>query len=229
MKTTLAACIAAATLAGAASAGIAPTVLDVYLSGVDGRVVTSGFSDATNTVVAPGQRVFASVLGEDPEFPFSGDEPGIRGALDDVTVSLHLLAGLWRWNGAGYDASDAALGVEFGGSAMSTLAGGTIDFFATPGSHIHPGYTLSGPGGADPSSGIYLAAFTAGATGLGTSETFWIVFDLGEGGAAHAAAFAWTQENFVPAPGALALLGLAPLMGRRARSRSSRRSSPARS
>ena len=81
MNQTLAASIAIATLTTAASAGIAPAVLDVFLSAEDGRVLTSGFSDETKSVVAPGQRVFAAVLGEDPEFPFSGDEPGIRGDL----------------------------------------------------------------------------------------------------------------------------------------------------
>ncbi|MFO0962110.1 MAG: hypothetical protein U0625_04310 [Phycisphaerales bacterium] len=228
MNQTLAASIAIATLTTAASAGIAPAVLDVFLSAEDGRVLTSGFSDETKSVVAPGQRVFAAVLGEDPEFPFSGDEPGIRGDLVDVTVSFTLQSGLWRWNGAGFDATGGALLVEYGGSVVDSLTGGSIAYFANADTHVHPGYTLAGPEGADPATGIYLAAFNASATGLRTSETFWMVFNLGEGDGEHAAAMAWAQENLVPAPGALALLGLAPIIGRRARSRSSRRSSAAR-
>lgn len=229
MNQTFAASIAIATLTTAASAGIAPAVLDVYLSAVDGHVVTSGFSDETKTVVAPGQRVFASVLGEDPKFPFSGDEPGIRGDLDDLTVSFTLQSGLWRWNGAGFDATGGALLMEYGGSVVDSLTGGSIDYFSNAETHIHPGYTLAGPDGADPSVGIYLAAFNASATGLRTSETFWMVFNLGESDGEHAAAMAWAQDNLVPAPGALALLGLVPVMGRRARSRSTRRSTTARS
>lgn len=217
----------ALTLSAGAFAGIAPPVHDIYLSALDGQLTTAGFSDETQTIADPAQRVFASVLGQDPEFPFSTDEPGIRGDLPGITVTLNLHPGLFAWTGAGFAASNATLLVEYAGDSAQSDTGGTVSFLAGPGLHVHPGYTLMGAGGADPRAGIYLAAYTASAPGLATSQTFWMVFNMGSSDADHAAAVDWANANLVPAPAALWLLAGAGLTSRRARSRTPRRTSRA--
>ena len=70
---------------------------------------------------------------------------------------------------------------------------------------------------ANPLAGIYLASFTVSAAGLSTSETFYVLFNLGSDEAEHDAAIEWVESNLIPAPGALALLGLAGLASRRRR------------
>ena len=84
---------------------------------------------------------------------------------------------------------------------------------------LHPEYTLLGTGGADPANGIYLVAFTVGALGYATSDTFWAVLNLNESEEAHGAATAWVEANLVPAPAALVPMMLALTTSGRSRTR----------
>jgi hypothetical protein len=128
---------------------------------------------------------------------------------------MNLLVGLGVWNGAGFDASGANLLASYGGQDATSASGGSFSFLVSEGLDLHPAYTLSGLGGADPANGIYLASFTLSSSGLATSEVFHVVFNLGLAEAAHGAAVAWVESNLVPAPGALALIVLGGLATRR--------------
>jgi len=50
-----------------------------------------------------------------------------------------------------------------------------------------------------------------------TSESFYVLFNLGESEIDHDEAIEWVEANLVPAPGALALLAAGVLAGRRRR------------
>lgn len=73
---------------------------DVWISSVGGTLVTGGFDHSTGTVINPSRRVFAADFGIDPAFPFSTDEPGFTSDLIGSTMTVNLLQGLGRWNGA---------------------------------------------------------------------------------------------------------------------------------
>ena len=190
--------------------------LDPYIWAQNGRIEIGAWDDDANTLHAPIYRVFGAELGEDPEFPFSIDEPGIRSDLNGLTFSLNLDAGLQAWNGSTFGASTSSMSVAYGGSAIGTAGGGSLSFLVGDDFHVHPDFTLSGFGGADPAPGIYLISFTVSSVGYGTSDRFWIAFNLGMSEADHEAAKEWVEANYVPAPGALALIGV---MGAGTRSR----------
>lgn len=192
--------------------------LDPYVWAQNGRIEIGAWDDDANALYAPSYRVFGAELGEDPEFPFSIDEPGIRSNLNGLTFSLDLDAGLQAWNGSAFGASTASMSVAYGGSAIGTAGGGSLSFLVGDGFHAHPDFTLSGLGGADPTPGIYLISFTVSSVGYGTSDRFWIAFNLGMSEADHDASKDWVETNLVPAPGALAPIGLA-LLGSRGRRR----------
>ncbi len=206
-------------LASAALADKAPHA-DIYVwSTSDGRLRTAGWDHATGQIIDPVQRVFEGELGLDPMFPFSGDEPGIGSSLVGSTLSLNLLGGLGAWNGDGFTSSTSGIMVSYGGQDVFSTAGGSLSFVVTQDLDLHPGYTLFGGNGTDPANGIYLAAFTFGSAGMATSETFWVVFNLGMSEADHEAAVDWANANLVPAPGALAILAFAGLTSARSRTR----------
>lgn len=197
-----------------------PLHADIYAwANSDGRLLTAGWDHETGEILDPGQRVFEGELGLDPMFPFSGDEPGIGSSLVGSTLSLNLLGGLGAWNGDGFAASTAGIMVTYGGQEALSTTGGSLSFVVTQDLDLHPGYTLFGGNGADPANGIYLAAFTFGSAGLGTSETFWIVFNLGMDEADHEAAVDWANANLVPGPGGLFAAALAGLSAARSRTR----------
>jgi hypothetical protein len=190
---------------------------DLWITASDGSLVTGGWDHISGEVINPSQRVFEAEFGIDPAFPFSTDEPGIGSDLVGTTLTMNLRTGLGRWNGSGFDASPSWLFASYGGQDATTTAGGSFSFLVTAGLDLHPEYTLVGAGGADPANGIYLASFTVSASGLATSEVFYAVFNLGMAEADHAAAAEWVEMNLVPAPGALAMLGIAGLLARRRR------------
>lgn len=204
------------TFAAAARAEKEPH-LDLWITASDGALVTGGWDHLTGEVVNPSQRVFEAEFGIDPAFPFSTDEPGIGSDLVGTTLTMNLLAGLGRWNGSGFDASPSWLFASYGGQDATTTAGGSFSFLVTAGLDLHPEYTLAGAGGADPANGIYLASFTVSASGLATSDVVYAVFNLGMAEADHTAAAEWVEMNLVPAPGALAMLGISGLVARRRR------------
>jgi hypothetical protein len=185
---------------------------DVWISSLNGTLITGGFDHATGTVINPSQRVFAAEFGIDPTFPFSTDEPGFTSDLLGSTMTVNLLSGLGRWNGAGFDAATSSLFASYGGQDASSTAGGSFSFLVSAGLDLHPEFTL-----VDPLDGVYLASFTASSTGYATSETFYVLFNLNESELDHDEAIEWVEANLVPAPGALALLAAGVRAGRRRR------------
>ena len=185
---------------------------DVWISSLNGTLITGGFDHTTGTVINPSQRVFAADFGIDPAFPFSTDEPGFASDLLGSTVAINLLQGLGRWNGAGFDAATSSLFASYGGQDATSTAGGSFGFLVTAGLDLHPEFTL-----VDPLDGVYLASFTASSAGYATSESFYVLFNLGESEIDHDEAIEWVEANLVPAPGAFALLAAGVLAGRRRR------------
>lgn len=201
---------AAATIGSSAHADGA--LGDIWISSVGGTLVTGGFDHTTGTVINPSQRVFAADFGIDPAFPFSTDEPGFTSDILGSTMTINLLSGLGRWNGAGFDAATSSLFASYGGQDAVSTAGGSFSFLVTAGLDLHPEFTL-----LDPLDGVYLASFTASSAGFATSETFYVLFNLNESETEHDEAIEWVEANLVPAPGALALLLSGALASRRRR------------
>lgn len=220
---TLAARLVAAGTALAATAVVSPLAhaegghLDPFVWAQDGRIEIGAWDDDENKLHAPMWRVFGADLGEDPDFPFSIDEPGIRSNLNGLTFSLDLDAGLQAWNGSAFASSMSSMSVAYGGSAIGTVGGGSLSFLVGDDFHAHPDFTLAGLAGADPTPGIYLISFRVSSVGYGTSDRFWIAFNLGMDEADHDAAIEWVEANLVPAPGALAVMGFMLVGGRRRR------------
>jgi hypothetical protein len=187
----------------------------VYASG--GNLVTGAWNHDTGEVTNPFARVFGVEFGEDPAFPFSTDEPGIGSSLVGTTLTMGLSPTLGAWNGSGFDFSTSTLMGEYGGQSFQTGSGGSFNFLVTAGLDLHAEFTLSGPGLTDPANGIYLATFQFSAAGYGSSQPLWVVYNLGMSEEEHDAAIEWVELNLVPAPGAIALLGLAGVAGRRRR------------
>lgn len=191
--------------------------LDVFIASVGGTLTTSGIDHETDRIVAPGLRVFGVEFGEDPLFPFAAFDPGFQSNLTDTSIALNLYAGLGLWNGAGFDAAPVDLFMSYGPYLAGTGSGGSAVFTFEDDLHVHPDFFLDESGG-EPAAGIYLASFNVAADGYQSSETFWVVFNLGMSEEDHDAAIEWTEANLVPAPGAISLLGLL-MASRQARSR----------
>ena len=148
--------------------------------------------------------------------------PGVHGWRRRGVVVLEATRGLGfdeaapalggRWNGAGFDAATSSLFASYGGQDATSTAGGSFGFLVTAGLDLHPEFTL-----VDPLDGVYLASFTASSAGYATSESFYVLFNLGESEIDHDEAIEWVEANLVPAPGALALLAAGVLVGRRRR------------
>lgn len=210
--------IASASLLAFSSVALAGGELgDVWVYASGGNLVTGAWDHDTGEVTSLDRRVFSAEFGEDPAFPFSTDEPGIGSDLVGTTLTMNMLQGLGTWNGSGFSGSAAILNVAFGGQEASSSAGGGFSFLVTQGLDLHAEFTMAGLRGADPANGIYLAAFKFAASGLATSQTMWVVYNLGMDEESHEEAIEWVEANLVPAPGVMTLLGLAGLAGRRRR------------
>lgn len=218
----LAAALAPATLAHADE----EEHVDVWVDlGPNGGLVIGGVNEEL-TEFTPGQRVFGAEFGEDPALPFFADEPGFQ-ALDGTfdpgfLLQVNLEGALGAWNGNGFDdAAGHSMTVSFGPASVTT-GGGPIagfDFAADDlgGFHDHFDLDINGESG-DPADDIYLLPMSlAFADGSNESETFWFVMNLGMDEVMHEAAIEWVELNLVPAPGVLALAGLAGLAGTRRR------------
>jgi len=190
---------------------------DIWVYASNGALRTGSWDHDTGKVTGLAERVFKAEFGEDPKFPFSIDEPGIGSDLVGSTLTMNLLQGLGAWNGNGFGGANAYLLASYGGQDAFSTTGGSFSFLVTQGLDLHAEFTVFGLGDANPANGIYLAAFTFASAGLATSETFWIVFNLGLDEKDHDAAAAWVEANLVPAPGALALLALGGALLRRRR------------
>jgi len=192
---------------------------DIAVWNDGGTLRTGGWDHDTEMLVEPEMRVFEAHFGEDPSFPFSIDEPGIGGAAADLglpagaTLTLRMAAGLGVWNGSGFDAAGTSMTVDYGPLSVGSAMGGDLDFLITDDYDLHPVYSI------DPTAatGAYILEFSAMMDGFASSESFWIVFNLGLDDLVFEEAVEWTEANYAPAPGALVAFGVAGLASRRRR------------
>jgi hypothetical protein len=177
---------------------------DVWLRVVETKPAVFQLFTGSITEGDPGRalaeswRVFPAELGEDEQFPFSAVEPGFQLLASQETVDqvlqVDVPAALLRWNGSGFESCDESMLVAFGPASLIADDGPVIGFQFAANSegfiHDHFEYTLLGPGGADPSPGIYLLPLTI--TGvfppLATTPTFYECFNLGQDEEEHEAA-----------------------------------------
>jgi hypothetical protein len=190
----------------------------------NGRIVTSGYIDATSTEL-PDVRVFGYDFGEDPDQPFFTPDPGFNAAAGSGLPSgsqllfnivsaddLGLPANLSYWNGSGdvdfVVPTDETLTLNFG--AQSRIADNSTNFVAgfnlqtVPDSgavHRHLNAFLNG-GGDDPAPGIYLVSLELQSSdaNVQTSLPFFVVYNNGLSEDAHDLAITWVEENLVPIP-----------------------------
>lgn len=184
-----------------------------------GQLQSGGWDHDTESLEVESLRVFEAHFGEDPTFPFSIDEPGVGGAAADVgfnegeVLGLQLASGLGVWNGAGFDAAVTTMNVDFGPQSVDSSSGGILEFLVADDYDYHPIFSID----SGAANGSYLLEFTAVMDGYGTSESFWIVFNLGLDDEIFEESVEWVEGNLVPAPGVLAMLSIAGLAGRRRR------------
>ena len=192
---------------------------DIWVTSSGSQLVTGGWDHTTGEITSPFLRVFKADMGEDPDFPFSIDEPGIGSDLVGSSLTFRMLQGLGSWNGNGFSSASEGLLVGYGGSSFDSALGGSFGFSVTQGLDLHAEFTLFGASGTDPANGIYLSSFVFESAGLQSSEVFYIVWNLGMSENDHDAAIEWVTAS-VPAPGAMALAAAFGLAGRRSRRRS---------
>ena len=184
-----------------------------------GQLQSGGWDHDTESMEVDSLRVFEAHFGEDPSFPFSIDEPGIGGAAADVgfnegeVLGLQLASGIGVWNGAGFDAAVTSISIDYGPQSINSSSGGVLDFLIADDYDYHPIFSID----SGAANGSYLLEFTAAMDGYGTSESFWIVFNLGLDDEVFEESVEWVEGNLVPAPGVLAMLSIAGLAGRRRR------------
>jgi hypothetical protein len=193
---------------------------DIGVWNDNGALMTGGFDHDDETLAVQNLRVFEAEFGEDPVFPFATDEPGIGGVAADAgltegtTINLNVSAGLGVWNGSGFNYGTAdSMTIDYGPTSVGTGIGGTLDFLVTEDFDLHPIWSVN----SGAANGAYLVELTAAMAGFETSETFYVVFNLGLEEDDYEASVDWVSENLVPAPGVLALLGMGGLAVRRRR------------
>ncbi|MCP4834095.1 MAG: hypothetical protein GY895_04960 [Phycisphaera sp.] len=193
---------------------------DIGVWNNSGQLQTGGWDHDTESMEIDSLRVFEAHFGEDPAFPFAIDEPGIGGVAADLglmegsTIGLQLASGLGVWNGSGFSNASTSMFVDFGPSQVDSNSGGLLEFLVTDDYDYHPIFSID-PAAGD---GAYLLEFTAAMDGYGTSDSFYIVFNLGLDDELFEESVEWVEGNLVPAPGAIAMLAIAGLAGRRRRS-----------
>jgi hypothetical protein len=226
-------------LTGSIIAGSAAASIDSHI-GINvgnGQLTTQGWLGGTGYLGE--RRVFTGVF--DP-FAFATTSPGTNSVggtfATPGAIGFNILNELLVWNGSGFSSTAETMTIGFG-PASATTADGFVAGFATnvrdenshPGSpdqwgrhHIHHNWMLNGDGGGTPRDGIYLLElelyYQAGEGNpvtYGTSKNFYMVFGLNETDQAIVDVAGWVQVNLVPAPAALALLGLAGVAGGRRR------------
>ena len=201
-------------VAGLAALTAAPALAqhedDVELTIVDNRIVTEG-------------RVFEAEFGDSGIFNFT-DDPGFdseNGTFQANSMVGFNVTGAFRiWNGNGFDNAVNTLTISFG--ALEIVVGSDpftpgfgINANASGRWHRHLNYTLNDvTPTSDPAIYLLELELWNQGTGVETSLPFWKVFAFGDvTHQEHEAAVDWVQANLVPAPGAVALLGLAGLAG----------------
>jgi len=162
---------------------------DVWLRPVDGTLVTGAITEgAPGRPIADHWRVFAAELGEDPQFPFSADEPGFQLLASKETINQVLrftvTGPLLKWTGDGFASTDATMLIEFGPGSTVTGDGPVVGFEWSANDqgfiHDHFEHTLLGAGGNDPEPGIYLLSLSMEGMSpvLAPSLPFFYLFSL---------------------------------------------------
>ncbi|MBX3351894.1 MAG: hypothetical protein KF684_03090 [Phycisphaeraceae bacterium] len=218
MKKILAAA-AFASLAFPASVAIASPEEDVNFRVANGRIIT-GLLDEGAFVR---ERVFGVELGE--ALPNFADEPGFfsdEGVFTpDSFLTLRVLDGLRVWNGSDFDnLADSTMTLQYLQQQFTTAGlGFAFDTFDLPVNSFgslddeHPDYILNSPA----TDGVYLLALSIRGGGASESLPFYLVFNQNFDDKIHDAAIDFVRDVIVPAPGAVATLGLAGLLGARRR------------
>jgi hypothetical protein len=210
-----------AALAGTAQAHVG----DIGLKVINGQIVTGKVEliGGVDTVL-PGERVFG---GDFSEFiPGYSDEPGLFAIDGEFAagsgIGFTLYKALRVWNGSDFaTVAGPTINIEFGPNSVTTpLTDGPLDGFsfavpASGGFDEHWDFILSDTA----ATGIYLLEFDIWSTdsAIARSERTWIVLNYGQSELDHDAAIEYVEENIVPTPGAMALLGVAGLMASRRR------------
>jgi len=193
---------------------------DIGVWNDNGTLMTGGFDHDTETLAVQNLRVFEAEFGEDKVFPYTTDEPGIGGVAADIglmegsVIEMNVSAGLGVWTGSGFNYGTAnSMTIDYGPTTVDTLTGGTLDFLVTEDFDLHPFWTIN----SQAAPGAYLVELTAAMDGYNTSESFYVVFNLGLDEEAYEESVDWVNDNIIPAPGVLALLGIGGLAVRRRR------------
>jgi hypothetical protein len=193
---------------------------DIGVWNDNGTLMTGGFDHDTETLAVQNLRVFEAEFGEDPTFPFSTDEPGIGGVAADIglmegsIIEMNVSASLGVWTGSGFNyGTSNSMNIDYGPTSVDTLTGGMLEFLVTDDFDLHPIWSVN----SQAAPGAYLVELTAAMTGYQTSENFYVVFNLGLDEEAYETSVDWVNDNLVPAPGVLALLGMGGLAVRRRR------------
>lgn len=203
--------------------------------GSDGDLVTERWQSGTGYLGA--ERVFA----------FNGIDDGAGGLFFDVgtnsvggtfaypgEIGFDFMSPLGVWDGDHFDLVASTVTFQFG-PITATSGSGVVPGYGTlvrdPNTHptnpaqwgrhhTHQNVFMS----AGTAPGVYLMEFVlwyepgnGNPTTYGDSLPFWMLFNYGGSVEEVVAATAWVQTNLVPAPGAIALLGAAGLLGRRRR------------
>jgi hypothetical protein len=188
--------IAAASLVAAAFTGVLSADegkephLDIWVRVAGDAIVTGSITEGDpGEPVSEHERIFGAELGEDPVFPFSAVEPGFQilagKQTAGATFAFDFTGPVLRWDGAGFLAAGDAMQLGFGPAEATsgTTAAPGFAFATEPdGSlHDHFDYTLIGPGGVDPTEGIYVLqlAFRGESPARAASEPCYVVFNLG--------------------------------------------------
>ena len=192
---------------------------DIGVWNDNGPLMTGGWDHDTESMEVSSLRVFEAHFGEDKEFPYAIDEPGIGGVAADVglalgdNILLSLASGISVWNGSGFSSSSTEMTVGFGPNTVSSNGGGDLSFTVTEDYDYHPIFSIAETSAV----GSYLLQFSVSVDGLTSSDPFWIVFNQGMDDELYEESVEWVEGNLVPAPGAIGLLAMAGLASSRRR------------
>lgn len=214
-------------------AGVCPSALadgDIGLR-VENGAITTWEAEHSPLHFEHRERVFTGELGSQGGV-ITGEEPGFLVEAGSVLaghqLGFNIRAAARVWDLLNQDFHTIS-------PASITIERSLLGSVTTPGSHPSlpvPGLAFTLPsGGADfhydfilngSAAGLYLLELEkwSSAPGIAASEPFWIILNYDMTIQHEEAAFEWVQHHLVPAPGALAILGLGSLAAQRRRRRS---------
>jgi hypothetical protein len=155
---------------------------DVAVTVQDGMLRTNAWNADGELQPA---RVFTATLGATGVAHFAAD-PGYEAVPGTFPTGMRIgwnaTAGLRRWNGVDFVATDARMQFRYL-TVNFTVSSGPVNGFSLlvqsdGGLHRHLNMTLSGAGGSAPAPGAYLAELQLFATSPAMSgDTYWILFN----------------------------------------------------